>query len=61
MKKLLIILLTISSLLTLSACKKEEEIIHEVPSEYAVNLQNLAYSEYLNVKNLKKQYYILRI
>ncbi len=52
MKQIIILLFAISSLLTLSACGKEEEkIVHDVPEEYSVNIQKLAYAEYLSLNN----------
>ncbi len=55
MKKTLLLLLSLLLSFGLFGCEKEEEIIepivHEIPEERYVNLQELPYAEYLNLSN----------
>lgn len=52
MKKLLIVLLTFSFVLTLSSCEETpEEVNHEVPAEEPINLNELPYGDYLSLNN----------
>jgi len=55
MKKTLLVLLTLLLSLGLFGCEKEdpdpEPIVHDIPDEVYVNLQELPYAEYLNLTN----------
>jgi len=53
MKKLLLLLVTLTYVLTLSSCKSntDEPYVFDVPKEYAVNLQNLSYATYFSLNN----------
>ena len=54
MKKLLLLLLSVTLAFSLTACKDDEEdqkVVHEVPKEISVNLQELRYAEYLTLNN----------
>lgn len=52
MKKILLMIVTLTFVLTLSSCKTDDEpFVFDVPKEYAVNLQKLGYSEYFSLNN----------
>ncbi len=54
MKKILLLVLSLVLVFTLAGCKEDDELpVFEfnVPSEYAVNLQELGYAEYLSFSN----------
>jgi peptidyl-prolyl cis-trans isomerase B (cyclophilin B) len=53
MKRLLLLFLSLGFAFTLTACKDDEveEIVHDVPKEISVNLQELRYAEYLTLNN----------
>ena len=53
MKKLLLLVLSLALVFTLAGCKEDDEpeFVFDVPAEYAVNLQELEYSEYLSLSN----------
>ncbi|MCF7927339.1 MAG: peptidylprolyl isomerase [Candidatus Izimaplasma sp.] len=55
MKKLFIIILTITIIISLTACNEKadspDEIVHTIPSERAINIQDLSYAKYLNLDN----------
>ena len=55
MKKLLLLTVVLTLSIVLSGCKNKEEeqepIVHDIPREIPVNIQELAYSDYLNLNN----------
>jgi len=50
MKKITLLVLTFTFVLSLSSCKKDEYVF-DVPNEYAVNLQGLLYADYFSLNN----------
>lgn len=52
MKRITLLVLSLLTIFTLSACGEEEEaFVHDVPKEYNLNIQDLEYSDYFSLNN----------